>query len=155
MKKWIAFCLLVVSLCGLSGCGETAAYTAGVLDLVEQAGAFSEELEELDPDTAFMVYRLGDYGLAVEDLIECAVLRSSGATCEEGVVLVWTSKEMAEKALKALGDYVEGQIEANRNYRPGEISKLEDARLEQMGNSAVLIVAESQNVVSDVFSKIG
>lgn len=155
MKKWIARCLLAAGLCLLCACGQTAGYTTGLLDLVKEAGAFSEELEVLDPETAFLVYRLGDYGLEQEDMIGCAALRSSGATCEEGVVLVWTSVEQAEKALSALSDYVQGQIEANENYRPDEIPKLEDARLEQLGNSAILIVAEDMSAVSDVISKIG
>ena len=34
------------------------------------AGAFSEELAELDGDTAFALYQLGSYGLVRENLLE-------------------------------------------------------------------------------------
>ena len=158
MRRFLALCLVLCSLCGLCGCGEsadTAAYTTGLLEVIKESGAFSEELESLDQETAFMVYRFGDYGLEVESVMNCAVVRSSGATCEEGAVLVWEKKEQAEKALSALQDYVQGQIEANENYRPNEIPKLEGARVEQLGNSVVLIVAANMDVVTDVISKIG
>ena len=155
MKKWMAGCLVAMSLLGLCACSQSAAYTTGLLSMVEEAGAFSEELEVLDQETAFMVYRLGDYELEQESLIDCAALRSSGATCEEGVVLVWESQKQAQQALTALKDYVESQIETNENYRPNEIPKLEGARVEQLGNSVVLIVATHMDVVTDVISKIG
>lgn len=155
MKKWMAGCLVVMSLLGLCACSQSAAYTTGLLSMVEEAGAFSEELEVLDQETAFMVYRLGDYELEQESLIGCAALRSSGATCEEGAVLVWESQKQAQQALTALQDYVESQIETNENYRPNEIPKLEGAWVEQLGNSVVLVVAAHMDVVADVISKIG
>lgn len=87
--------------------------------------------------------------------MNCAVVRSSGATCEEGAVLVWESTEQAEKALGALQDYVEGQIEANESYRPNEIPKLENATLKQLNNSVVMIVAADMDAVSKAMSSIG
>ena len=158
MKRFLAWCLVLCGLCGLCGCGksmDTAAYTTGLLEMVQEANAFSEELESLDQETAFMVYRFADYGLKTESVLNCAVLRSSGATCEEGVVLVWEKTEQAEKALGALQDYVEGQIEANESYRPNEIPKLENVVLKQLNNSVVMIVAADMDAVSKVMSSIG
>ena len=158
MKRFLALCLVLCSLCGLCGCGksiDTAAYTTGLLEVIKEANAFSEELESLDQETAFMVYRFSDYGLEPESVMNCAVLRSSGATCEEGAVLVWENTEQAEKALSALQDYVEGQIEANESYRPNEIPKLENVMLKQLNNSVVMIVAADMDAVSKAMSSIG
>lgn len=158
MKRFLALCLMLCSLCGLCSCGksvDTAAYTTGLLEMVKEANAFSEELETLDQETAFMVYRFADYGLEQESVLNCAAVRSSGATCEEGVVLVWEKAEQAEQALGALQNYVEGQIEANESYRPNEIPKLENVMLKQLNNSVVMIVAADMDAVSKVISSIG
>ena len=109
-----------------------------------EAGAFSETLEELDADTAFSaLYRLESYGLAREDLKDCAVLRSAGATCEEGTVLVLDSEAHAKDAQKALEDYVQGQIDANEDYgyRLAEVPKLKDAYIDVKGCTVLMVVA--------------
>lgn len=112
MKKLLHMTLVLALLLGLSACakgGDNDAPplygTYHVAALVE-AGAFSEELEELDGDTAFMLYKLADYDLEREDLKDCAVQRSAGATCEEAAVLVFTSADKAKTAKGALEDYV-------------------------------------------------
>ncbi len=109
-----------------------------------EAGAFSETLEELDADTAFSaLYRLESYGLDREDLKDCAVLRSAGATCEEGAVLVLDSEAHAKDAQKALEDYVQGQIDANEDYgyRLAEVPKLKDAYIDVKGSTVLMVVA--------------
>ena len=98
-------------------------------------------MEELDGDTAFALYRLADYGLSREDLTDCAVLRSSGATCEEGAVLVFAGEDQADQGRKALESYVQNQITSNRDYRPAEIPKLESALISRQGNTVLLVVA--------------
>ena len=98
-------------------------------------------MEELDADTAFMLYKLGDQGLEREDLKEGTVLRSAGASCEEAAVLVFTSGDKAKTAADALKDYIAGQIEANTDYRPAEIPKLENAYIDRRGESVLLVVA--------------
>ncbi len=126
----------------LSGCGKKEeAYSVELVGQMVQSEVFSEELEELDGDIAFSLYGLADQGLAREDLTACAVQRSAGATCEEGAVLVFSSDEQARKALTALQDYVQSQIEANEDYRPGEIPKLENALVSQQGSTVLLVVA--------------
>ena len=159
MKKLLALMLGVVCALGLTACGGTEEKSPAQekeleLTLVTgmvQAGAFSEELEELDADTAFMLYRLADYGLSREDLTDAAVLRSAGATCEEGAVLLFTDEEKAGKAAEAMGDYLAGQIEANENYRPNEIPKLEGAVLKVQGKTLLLAVANDAAAVRSLF----
>ena len=136
--------LLVCSLTVLAACQNQKAsspYTPDLIQAISEAGAFSEPLEELDGDTAFALYHLADSGLSREALTDCAVLRSSGATCEEGAVLVLDSAEHASLAKQALQDYVTGQIDSNRDYRPQEIPKLENALIDQRENTVLLLVA--------------
>ena len=109
----------------------------------------SEELEELDGDTAFALYKLADAGLEREDLKDCAVLRSAGATCEEAAVLVLSDNQKAKSAGKALFAYIDQQIAANEDYRPAEIPKLEDAVLDRRENTLLLAVAADTQAAKD------
>lgn len=160
MKKLLHMTLVLALLLGLSACakgGDNDAPplygTYHVAALVE-AGAFSEELEELDGDTAFMLYKLADYDLEREDLKDCAVQRSAGATCEEAAVLVFTSADKAKTAKGALEDYVQGQIEANTDYRPAEIPKLEEALVDVRGETLLLAVANDRDAVDQTLNSI-
>lgn len=158
MKRMLAFlmgvmCVLSLTACGAKG-GETAeekSFPTSAVQAMVEAGAFSEELEELDADMAYMLYHLEEYGLAREDLLDCALLRSAGATCEEGAVLIFPDEEKAAAALEALGAYVEGQIESNADYRPSEIPKLEGAILKHKGPSVLLAVPNDAAAVRSLF----
>lgn len=142
MKKIFVMLALALTLtaCG-GGAGDADRYEAAQTAAMAEAGAFSEELEEVDADTAFDLYRLAGAGLSREDLKECAVLRSAGATCEEGAVLVFAGADQAEAARGALEDYVQSQIDANTDYRPAEIPKLESALVDRRGETLLLVVA--------------
>ena len=152
MKKLMALMMAFVCVLTMTACGkpEGESFTLESLDKVQQAGAFSEELEELDADTAFMLYKLADYGLNREDLSEAAVVRSAGATCEEGAVLIFADADKAAKAAEAMGDYLESQIEANVNYRPNEIPKLEGAVLITRGKTLLMVVPNDAAAVRNL-----
>ena len=152
MKKLLTVTLALALALGLTACGKEQndappLYSTSHVDAMVKAGAFSEELEELDADTAFALYGLADAGLEREDLKDCAVLRSAGATCEEGAVLVFTGADKAETAEGALKDYIQGQIEANEDYRPAEIPKLEEALVDRRGETLLLAVANDLDAV--------
>lgn len=146
MKKLMCALMALACLLGVTGCGG-ASGTEGatpmkpsvVWDILD-AGACSEELEELDMDTAWMLFKLADYGLERDSLTDGAYFRSAGGTCEEVALLVFDSHESGQKAMEALADYVAAQIEANRDYRPADIPKLENAWQFQAGNTVLLAV---------------
>ena len=149
MKKLSRLTLVLALLLGLTACGggkndAPPLYFSGHVAKIDESGAFSADLydlEEVDADTAFLLYRLGGRGLEREDLKECTALRSAGATCEEAAVLVFTSAETAGTAVDALSDYIAGQIDENRDYRPAEIPKLENAWISRRGETVLLVVA--------------
>ena len=154
MKKLTALMVAFVCVLTMSACGsksEVEVFTLESLNRVQEAGVFSEELEELDADTAFMLYQLADYDLSREDLTEAAVMRSAGATCEEGAVLIFSDADKAAKAAEAVGDYLEGQIEANADYRPNEIPKLEGAVLITRANTLLMVVPNDAAAVRNLF----
>lgn len=153
MKKLLSLTLALALVLGLTACGgKKENYKTGDVQAMVKAGAFSEELEELDGDTAFALYKLADAGLEREDLKDCAVQRSAGATCEEAAVLVFTSADKAKTAKGALEDYVQGQIEANTDYRPAEIPKLEEALVDVRGETLLLAVANDREAVEQTLN---
>ena len=151
MKKLLTVTLALALALGLTACGGKAekTYTTKDVQAMADAGAFSEELEELDADIAFALYKLADYGLAREELTDCAVLRSAGATCEEGAVLVLSGEKAAKSAGDALKTYVQGQIDANVDYLPAEIPKLEGAYIDVKGNTVLMVVANNLDAAKD------
>ena len=157
MKKYITLLLAGLLALSLAACGErepeARRIELGDVQAMADAGVFSEELETLDADIAFALYHLADYGLTLKDLTDAAVLRSAGATCEEGAVLLfdvedWQDK--VERAEQALEDYIQSQIDTNVDYRPEEVPKLENAVIEARGNRVVLVVANDVQTAKDL-----
>ena len=126
----------VVCLLALAGCGGQSGGEAGYTK--EQV---QELLDRLDCDTAWALYGLEEAGLSREDLTDGVIYRSAGATCEELSLLIFADSGAAKTAQGALESYLQSQIENNRDYRPGEIPKLEDAVLRQEGSTVLLAVS--------------
>ena len=150
MKKLLPIVLALSLALSLSACGGgEESYKPEDVRAMADAGAFSEELEELDGDTAFALYGLADRGLEREDLTDCASLRSGGGTCEEGAVLVLSDRDKARDAAEALYTYNSRQIEANEDYRPGEIPKLKEVYIDVRGNTVLMVVAGDLDAAKD------
>ena len=149
MKKLLTVTLALALALGLSACGgkeDETVWDTGDVQALLDSGAFSEELEELDADTAFMLYKLADYGLDREKLKEATVRRSAGATCEGLAVLIFDSEDSASSARDALEAYVQNQIDENTDYRPAEIPKLKSARINQREETVLFVVANDREI---------
>lgn len=100
-------------------------------------------MEPLDIDIIWMLYGLDEAGLAPEQLTSASAYRSSGATCEELSLLIFSDEAAAQAAANALDLYISSQITANKDYRPAEIPKLENVFLERRGSTVLLMVANN------------
>lgn len=158
MKKRV-YGLLAAALCAgvLAGCAaeqESAApYTKEQVQALLDEGVFSETLEELDCDVAWALYGLEEQGVSRDQLIDGMIFRSAGATCEEAALLILEGEEAAESTFTAVEQYLEGQVESNRDYRPAEIPKLESAYLERRGETVLLVVAPDSAAVKEILEK--
>ncbi len=144
MKKRICF-LLALSLCvSLAACGEEkeeANLDPAVAGSLVTSGAFSEDLEELDADIVYRLLTLEDADIAEDDITDCAAYLSAGATCECVMMLSCRDQDAADAVVAAMQAYVQREIDANRDYLPAEVPKLERAIVTTQGTTAILIVA--------------
>lgn len=97
---------------------------------------FSETLEPVEA-----VVALSLYGLEGEEGVELASYHSTGATAEEVSVFRFADEEAAKAFVPRAQIYLADQLEANGGYRPLELPKLENARLERRGSTVLLLVA--------------
>ena len=143
MKRILLPLLTLVLL--LCACTRPAATAEGFAPETAQqlldCGAFSEPIDPLEADIAWGLYRLSAAGLAREDMTHAVAYRSSGATCEELALLTFQDATAAQTAAHALEEYLADQIQSNRDYRPAQLPKLEQAQLLCRGNTVLLLVA--------------
>lgn len=122
----------------LAACGEKAPNPydpAATAEALQATAAFSQALESIDQDTACTYY-----GIEADTVSSSAVYGSTSGA-EEIAVITLTDEKAAETALEALKSHVDDQKEALKDYQPDEITKLENAILDQRGNSVLLVVA--------------
>jgi len=152
MKKLSILALVLALVLLPASCGQPQPeqFDTGLVARLAEGGAFSEDLEELEADVLWMLYRLEQAGLSREQLTQAAALRSAGATCEEAAVLVFDSEQSAQTAVQTLEDYLADQIRSNEDYRPAEIPKLEEGSVEQRGCTVLLLVASDRQAAQEV-----
>ena len=144
MKRLLPLTLMLCLILSLTSCSPKQSklpFPQSLPQTLLESDVFSEPLEPLDTELIWMLYGLDMSGLEPEQLTSAAAHRSSGATCEELALLTFTDESAAKTALNTLDLYVTAQILSNKDYRPGEVSKLENAVLEQRGGSVLLLVA--------------
>lgn len=142
MKKIICGLLTAVLLLAVcAGCArkepeaEAAFPAAATVQALLESGAFSEELEELEPTLLFPLS--GD----AEVYAGSVLYYSTGATAETAAVIAVGDAQRVDETEAALRSWLDGQLEAERDYRPAEAAKLENAILQVRGSSVLLVVA--------------
>lgn len=138
MKKLIfglLMCALLLAGCGSEPQKESSFPATVTVQALLDSGAFSEELEELDP---LLLFPLSGDAAGYEGSV---LYYSTGATAETAAVISLRDADQVEQTEAALRTWLDGQIEAERDYRPAEAAKLENAILEARGSSVLLVVA--------------
>lgn len=142
---------LTLTACG-GGNGNTASGydPASTAQALLDSGAFSETLSQLDQDTAATLY-----GLDPESITDCAVYGSLSAGAEELAVIALKDEDTAAAALAGLEQRIDDQKAALENYQPEEVTKLDNAILEQNGNTVLMVVAADNQAALDVLDGMG
>lgn len=139
LKRALGLALGLVMLLGLAACGDKAAkeFDAETTpQALMDAGAFSEDLEEVEPVVLLQLYQLDESKVAA-----AAGFGSTGLTAEEVAVFEMTDEAAAQEAESLLQDHLEYQKESNVDYRPNEMPKLDKAVVERRGKTLLFLVA--------------
>lgn len=135
MKKLIALALTLTLF--LTACGGKEPFDpSAAAQALNASDAFSETLEEMDK-SMFTRY----FALDEASITDGVAYASTGATAEEFAVLVFVDDHAAQKGEAAMKTHVADLLEANRDYRPNDVPKLEKAQVERRGNTLLLLVA--------------
>lgn len=148
MKRFWSLILAAALCVSLTACGEKKTPfdpEETTKALMEAPGVFSETLERLDGVITQAQYGLGDY---LE--VEAVAYRSTGATAEEAAVIRFGSEEDAKDYETKAAAYLEEQREANVDYRPQEMPKLDKAVVERRGNTFLILVAADYDAAEPV-----
>ena len=152
MKRLIYLLMTLLTLAACSPSPNKAPFPAELTRQLLETEAFSEPLEPLEADLAFMFYGLEDAGLVPEQLVNASAFRSSGATCEEVILFSLSDEASARTAADTLGRYLAAQMESNRDYRPAELPKLKQAVLERRGTDVLLMVANNYDAAHQLLN---
>lgn len=139
----LALMLLALTACG--GDGARAFDPEKTPKALMDAGAFSEELEELEEDILLRLYELDESKVAA-----AAGFASTGLTAEEVAVFEMTDEAAAKEAEALLQAHLDYQIESNVDYRPQEMPKLEKAVVERRGKTLLFLVAADYSAAESV-----
>lgn len=144
MKRLMTLLLTAALMLPLMACSpktEPTPFPPNLTTQLLEAEVFSDDLELLESELAWMFYGLDETDLAPEQLSGASIFRSTGATCEEVALLSFTDAAAAQIAAAALKNYIAAQAEINEDYRPAELPKLKQAVLECRGANVLLLVA--------------
>lgn len=138
--------ILVLSACSGGESTAPAAYDpASTAQALLDSGAFTQELGELAPDMAVPYLGL------TEEPEEAVIYTSMEGGYEELAVLTFSDEAAAQTALENVQTHVSAQVEteADTQYKPEDLPKLNGARTEQAGNSVLLVVAADYGKVQE------
>lgn len=151
MRKIVVLLVTVLTVLGLTACGK--AKTVDVTDAASRLASeitYTDEMAEIDLDTAGMIYYLED-----AQITNAKIYESSGATAEEIAVFECASSADADKVMTAMQQRVEEQKESFKDYVPEELLKLDNAVLIKNGNYVMLSVSDdaeaAQKIINSYF----
>lgn len=139
MKKAPSLLILTALCLTLSACGEKGPKpfdpAADAKTLTEATGVFTQALTEIEQATACALYGID------ETTVTASAVYASPANAEELAIFTFSDEQSAQNGAKALGYRVEDRREELKDYLPGELPKLDQAKVELRGSSVLLVIA--------------
>ncbi|NCC66696.1 MAG: DUF4358 domain-containing protein [Clostridia bacterium] len=110
--------------------------------------AFSDILSPVSDEIA-----RGLYGYEAEDVLDCTVMCSTGATSEEIGLFRCADEEAAIRVAAAAESRALAQKSAYESYAPDEIPKLDDAVIESKGEYVFFVVSKNRDAVKKLLDE--
>jgi hypothetical protein len=158
MKKKLLLVCMAVGLTGIfAGCGTEVStggseeITVNVSDMANELQSeitYEDTLSQLDGDMA-----LTYYGIDKEDVADSVVIVSTGATAEEIAVFEAVDKDAAADIKTACDNRKEKQTTSYSDYKPAEVSRLDNAIIKSEGNYVVYCVTDDTSKANEIIYK--
>ena len=149
MKRVFLLCVSVVLLLSLCACGEKEAEKepepSALAESLLKGNVFSVSLDELPASKAASFYELN-----ASDVVEALLYHAAGTSKEQIVILKAIDEAAAGNMVASLKELVAQWIEADRDYAPQEVPKLEKAVLRQSGLWVILVVANDPDTAAKI-----
>lgn len=149
MKKILSLLMSLVLLLSLCACGSKSATkeleSAALAESLLKGNVFSGDLDELPVGAVTSFYQLSE-----ESVADALLYHASGTNKEQIVIVRCSDEAAAVNAVSTLQGLVNGWIEADRDYAPQEVPKLEKAVLRQSGVWAVLVIANDPDAAAKI-----
>ncbi|MDD2217352.1 MAG: DUF4358 domain-containing protein [Eubacteriales bacterium] len=160
-KKLFLYIIAIIIMATMPACtdsGEKTIQNGQIFDSEELAMhlaqniTFKDTMDKIDDLLAAELYNLDS-----ESFETVEVYASTGATAEEIAVFSAVTDEQFDKIAEGINDRTENQRDGFTNYVPGELTKLQDPLVRQVGNCIVFVVcddkAQAESVLEDYVSK--
>ncbi|MDD4511077.1 MAG: DUF4358 domain-containing protein [Oscillospiraceae bacterium] len=143
-NKKIAVALLSLLLLGLAACGGGKTVDIKTLpEAILEKVTFGDQLSELDEGAIANLY-------TVPEGVTARVFLGSGATSEEIAVFQCPDAQTAKTMLENAKTHISDRITAFENYLPEQVQTLNDAIVEQIGNTVVVCVTKNVSAARQV-----
>ncbi len=151
MKKRLFLCVIAVcTMLAVAACGSDSGKNQGDYDtkiddaqlaayLIDNV-TFRDTLDVIDDDLAMELYDLD-----ADTFENMTVYAGTGATAEEVAVIAVKDDTQAAEVKEEILDRIEDQKKGFENYVPGELTKLADPVITQIGNCVVLVVCDDSS----------
>lgn len=170
IRKHMKICciagVVMIAAIGMTSCGssknnneqvpsqsQTAPVTLDVKDVATKilnGGSFGDELNELDASMFEVVYQDVD----MSQVVSKYAYTNSGASAEQIAVVEAKDSKAAEDVKAAMQLKLNDDIDANKDYLPNEIPKLQKPVLKVIGNYVILCVSNDNAKVEEVINQI-
>lgn len=159
MKKSVVLCVMTIcAMLAMTACGNNTENTQGAYGTKvddEKLAAYLMDHVTFKDTMSVPGDKLAMelYDLDADEFESITVYASTGATAEEVAVISVKDAVQTAAVRESINDRIEDQKEGFTNYVPGELTKLANPVVTQIGDCIVLVVcddgAEAENALND------
>lgn len=138
--------LLAATLFSFTGCGGNGSGAGGAIDMdklaleLQNGIEFKDSMSEVDSAVFYSLY-----GLTKDDADSGVMISSTGATAEEITIIHAASADKMDAVMTAVDSHVQAQRDGFEDYVPGELDKLKNPVIQQIGDYVVLCVSNDND----------
>lgn len=145
MKKYIIFVISMILIL-MTGCGKKdEIINAELAQSFISGNLFTEQLEQIDASIAEV-----RYGLNTKDYSEITAYVGTKSNCDEFVIIKTSNME---SVISQLNEYINDKMDTYKEYRPGEIYKLDSPLIMEHNGTVVVVISHDNKEAEAVYKE--